>query len=79
MPPFLTTLISRDFDTSKVKGEISAQYLRPGDVFSVLLLLGGDVVARAMAQVAGSGPSTVAFSFGICYPSASSLPPMNPC
>ncbi|XP_044721200.1 uncharacterized protein HRG_06197 [Hirsutella rhossiliensis] len=35
-----------------------------GDVFSVLLILGGDVVATALAQLAGSGLAPATFSFG---------------
>jgi hypothetical protein len=65
MAPFFTTLISRDFDPSQVADEFRAQWIQPGDVFSVLLILGGDAVARALAQVAGSGLSTVTFSFGM--------------
>lgn len=65
MAPFLATLISRNFDPSKGTEEIKAQWISPSGVFSVLLILGGDVITRAMAQVAGSGPSTVAFSFGM--------------
>ncbi|KAL6164520.1 hypothetical protein ACJQWK_09252 [Exserohilum turcicum] len=44
--------------------EFSEQWKNPSDVFSVLLILGGDVVARALAQLAGSGIAPVAFSFG---------------
>jgi hypothetical protein len=65
MAPTFTTSIPRDFEPSLASDEFRAQWIQPGDVFSVLLILGGDVVARAMAQVAGSGLSTVAFSFGI--------------
>ena len=69
MAPFLATLISRGVDRSQVAHEFANQWTRPGDVFNILLILGGDVVARAMAQLAGSGLCTVAFSFGM-----SSLP-----
>ncbi|KAJ5733528.1 hypothetical protein N7493_002314 [Penicillium malachiteum] len=44
--------------------EFSAQWKNPSDVFSVLLILGGDVINRALAQLAGSGICPVAFSFG---------------
>ncbi|PNP86584.1 hypothetical protein FNYG_00076 [Fusarium nygamai] len=44
--------------------EFSQQWKHPSDAFSVLLLLGGDVVARALAQLAGSRLTPVAFSFG---------------
>ena len=65
MAPFLATLISRNFDPPQVADEFRNQWIQPGDVFTVLLILGGDVIALAMAQIAGSGPCTVAFSLGI--------------
>jgi hypothetical protein len=40
------------------------QFMRPGDVMSVLLILGGDVVQRALAQLSGGPLTPVAFSFG---------------
>lgn len=64
MAPFLSTLIPRHLDYLQSRDEFWDQWKRPGDVFSVLLILGGDVVARAMAQLAGSRPTTVVFSFG---------------
>ena len=67
MAPLLATLISRNFDPSQVTKVFTDQWVQPGDAFTVLLILGGDVIARAMAQVAGSGPSTVAFSFGMPF------------
>lgn len=42
------------------------QWINPSDVFSILLLLGGDVISRALAQIAGSGIAPVSFSFGPC-------------
>jgi len=68
MAPFLATLISRgsNFDPSVTSDEFNEQWIHPGDVFSVLLILGGDVVARALAQLAGSGLTPVTFSFGMC-------------
>jgi hypothetical protein len=55
--------------------EIRAQWQDPGDIFSLLLLVGGDVVQKAMAQLAGvryRAPwinqtvylTPIAFSFG---------------
>ncbi|KAF7587827.1 hypothetical protein BBP40_006679 [Aspergillus hancockii] len=45
--------------------QFDAQWVEPSDIFSVLLILGGDVVALALAAVAGGGPvNPVAFSFG---------------
>lgn len=44
--------------------EFATQWSNPSDVFSVLLILGGDVINRALAQLAGTGICPVAFSFG---------------
>ncbi|KAL4902931.1 hypothetical protein BDW74DRAFT_54664 [Aspergillus multicolor] len=60
MPP----LWSRSFNTRLTSSEISQQLRNPGDIFSVLLILGGDVVCRAIAQMAGAGITPVSFSFG---------------
>lgn len=67
MAPFLSMLLPRGatFDPSVPVEEFRAQWVTPADVFSVLLILGGDVVARAIAQLAGSGIAPVAFSFGM--------------
>lgn len=57
-------LFSRNLDFSVPSGEFSNQWTHPTDVFSVLLILGGDIVHRALAQLAGSKVTPVAFSFG---------------
>ncbi|KAL8346353.1 hypothetical protein RB598_000316 [Gaeumannomyces tritici] len=66
MAPLLAMLVFRDtiFDPLVAANEIRTQWMMPSDVFSVLLILGGDVVGRALAQLAGSGLAPVAFSFG---------------
>ncbi|KAJ9609566.1 hypothetical protein H2200_005893 [Cladophialophora chaetospira] len=64
MPPVLADFVRRNFDPGEPSREFWAQWKNPGDVFSVLLILGGDVVARALAQLAGSPLTPVAFSFG---------------
>ncbi|KIX04589.1 uncharacterized protein Z518_05459 [Rhinocladiella mackenziei CBS 650.93] len=64
MPPVLAELIRRNFDPGAPSSAFWSQWKSPGDVFSVLLILGGDVVARALAQLAGSRITPVAFSFG---------------
>jgi hypothetical protein len=66
MPPFVSLLLRRDIDPRISSGEFSQQWMNPSDIFSVLLLLGGgsDPVGRALAQLAGSRVTPVAFSFG---------------
>ncbi|OAA59172.1 hypothetical protein SPI_06374 [Niveomyces insectorum RCEF 264] len=50
---------------STARDQFAAQWAEPSDIFSVLLILGGDVVLGALAAVTGAGPvSAVAFSFG---------------
>lgn len=44
--------------------ELKQQWIQPSDVFSVLLLLGSEVVNRALAQLAGGMLTPVTFSFG---------------
>ena len=45
--------------------EVRQQWTQPTDVFSVLLLLGGEIVNKALAQLAGGVLTPVAFSFGV--------------
>jgi hypothetical protein len=40
------------------------RWSRPADVFSVLLILGGDIVNKALAQLTGDAITPVTFSFG---------------
>lgn len=63
MAPLLH-LVRRAFNPGLPSSEFSEQWKHPSDVFSVLLILGGDVVARALAQLVGSRFTPVAFSFG---------------
>jgi hypothetical protein len=44
--------------------EFNDQWRNPNDVFSVLLIVGADVVNHAIAQLAGTWLTPVAFSFG---------------
>ena len=71
MPPLVVQLLRRKFDAGVPTGEFSNQWQNPSDVFSVLLILGGDVVGRALAQLAGSPLTPVAFSFGTASSSRS--------
>ena len=60
----MAPLFPRSFDTRLAAQALSDQWQSPGDIFSVLLLLGGDVINRALAQITGSYFTPVAFSFG---------------
>ncbi|KAK7903103.1 hypothetical protein LTR67_001120 [Exophiala xenobiotica] len=64
MAPLSLSLFRRSFNPGLPSGEFWRQWKNPGDVFSVLLILGGDVILRALAQLSGSGITPVAFSFG---------------
>jgi hypothetical protein len=68
MPPFFGTILARSpiLKPGVPSDEFSAQWTHPGDVFSVLLILGGDVVGRALAQCAGGWLRPPSFSFGEC-------------
>lgn len=57
-------LLGRTANAGETSSRLLSQWQNPGDVFSVLLVLGGDIIARAQAQLAGSYITPVAFSFG---------------
>ncbi|KAI1099940.1 hypothetical protein F4804DRAFT_65179 [Jackrogersella minutella] len=75
MSPLISHLLPRnpEFDSSNTAGVLRAQWTNPSDTFSVLLLLGGDVIGRALAQLTGSGLAPVTFSFGWVAYSVSAL------
>ncbi|KAG5980456.1 hypothetical protein E4U54_006784 [Claviceps lovelessii] len=71
MPPFRNLHLSpRAVNTTTATAATAAseqfitQWNNPSDVFSVLLILGGDVIGRALAQVAGTTVPFLPFSFG---------------
>ncbi|KAI9167880.1 hypothetical protein HJFPF1_04021 [Paramyrothecium foliicola] len=64
---------TRSLVNSAATGDFRAQWSRPGDVFTILLLLGGEVIARALAQLAGQRLTPVTFSFGWVAYSVSAL------
>ncbi len=68
MPLTVADLVRRIFAPGSASSGFSAQWMNPSDVFSVLLILGGDVVGRALAQLVGSRITPVAFSFGTSSP-----------
>ncbi|MCJ1233300.1 hypothetical protein MMC14_001255 [Varicellaria rhodocarpa] len=49
-----------------VNSEVASQWADPSDILSLLLLVGGDVIQRAIAQLSGDPrmPTPVVFSFG---------------
>jgi hypothetical protein len=64
-----THVLGRDADmtdssTTAMSSWMLSQWRNPGDILSVLLLLGPDVIQRAIAQLAGRAITPVAFSFG---------------
>ncbi|KAH6663307.1 hypothetical protein F5X68DRAFT_144521 [Plectosphaerella plurivora] len=56
--------LPNDAESSGPAEAFRRQWSQPADVFSVLLLLGGEVVHRALGQLAGGKMATVTFSFG---------------
>ena len=54
----------RGFDPGRSSAAFLKQWKHPTETFTILLLLGGDVVNRALAQLAGQYFTPVAFSFG---------------
>lgn len=68
---FLEARRSREFDLNAPAANFEAVWRQPSNyAFTILLLLGGDVVSRALAQLAGGRFTPVAFSFGmwfLCY------------
>jgi hypothetical protein len=44
--------------------QLSAQWSNPSDVLSLLLLIGGDIVQKALANTAGDPLTPICFSFG---------------
>lgn len=56
---------SRAFDsTNSTQKLLRNEFRDPGDVLSILLLLGPEVIQSALAQTTGFGIAPVAFSFG---------------
>ena len=69
MAPFQKNIFqSRDFDVKAPAIAFKDVWASPSNyAFTILLLLGGDVVARALAQLAGGRITPVAFSFGMSF------------
>ncbi|EED16997.1 conserved hypothetical protein [Talaromyces stipitatus ATCC 10500] len=74
MAPMLQFLFQRrDFNTSAPADAFDREWSQPSNyAFTILLLLGGDLINRALAQLAGGWVTPVAFSFGwVSYATAS--------
>ena len=58
-------ILRRVLNNQDIDQQIHSQWTGPGDILSLLLLVGGDIIQRAIAQQAGSSlPTPVVFSFG---------------
>ena len=51
-------------DTVILSDYIDSQWHNPSDILSILLILGPEIVQKAVAQLAGRVVTPVAFSFG---------------
>jgi hypothetical protein len=47
------------FNASTTRHELREQFINPSDVFSVLLIVGPDVITQALAQLAGGALTPV--------------------
>ncbi|KAI9728109.1 MAG: hypothetical protein M1834_007825 [Cirrosporium novae-zelandiae] len=65
LDPMAPILLARgNVTVADTSSQLRQQWVNPGDIFSVLLILGGDVIQRALAQLSGTVITPVAFSFG---------------
>ena len=61
----MSPIPGRPFDASVPLTQFRNEWTSPSNyAFTILLLLGGDVIVRALAQLAGGKLTPVAFSFG---------------
>ncbi|GFF87114.1 hypothetical protein IFM61606_02822 [Aspergillus udagawae] len=75
MAPTLQHLFTRrDFDPGATSAAFADEWSNPSNyAFTILLLVGGDLIHRALAQLAGGWTTPVAFSFGWVSYAASSV------
>lgn len=71
MPPALLPrqiFPRRQYDAHAPAAAFASEWSNPSNyAFTILLLLGGDVITRALAQLAGGIVTPVAFSFGTLF------------
>jgi hypothetical protein len=68
----------RPFDAGVPADWFRDEWKSPSNyAFTILLLLGGDVITRALAQLAGGRITPVAFSFGMLRINVSRPPTAN--
>jgi len=58
------TMSPRNLSSATTLHQLSSQWTNPNDVLSVLLIVGGDIVQKALAQASGGYFTPVCFSFG---------------
>ncbi|KAI9767031.1 MAG: hypothetical protein M1840_005990 [Geoglossum simile] len=68
-----TIFRARSATNTETSQQLRAQWASPGDIFSVLLIIGGDVIQAALAQLSGGKLTPVTFSFGWVAYSVSAL------
>lgn len=69
MSPLLSSLLaSRQYsqmpENNSIASEIASQWRNPSDVTTILMVIGGDVIQKALAQTTGCWYTPVCFSFG---------------
>lgn len=59
--PRMLSILSR---ATEAEDQLRTQWQSPSDIFSLLLILGPDVIRQALAQLTGPRFVPIAFSFG---------------
>lgn len=64
LPTFANSSFAIDSQWQTAAGRLVSQWRNPNDVLTILMIIGGDVVQKALAQLSGPRFVPVAFSFG---------------
>lgn len=62
--PFYNNSILGPLGNQSAEWQLRGQWENPNDILSLLLILGPDIVLRALAQVSGQRMTPVVFSYG---------------